>query len=163
MARIRTIKPELWMSHQVMNCTRDARLLFIGLITQADDEGRGSADPRRLKASIFPGDEDITFDAIRRMLDELSTNALATTYDGGEHGLIYAMPTWRHHQSLDRPRPSRYPPPNQSVTPQADILRRQLDEASTKDREGSKGSNRTEPVEPVDNSGKPSFSRRRAS
>ncbi|MEN9419175.1 MAG: hypothetical protein RI988_2795, partial [Pseudomonadota bacterium] len=36
MARIRTVKPEVWMSPQVMNLSAHARLLFIGLITQAD-------------------------------------------------------------------------------------------------------------------------------
>jgi len=31
MARIRTIKPEFWTAEQVMELSRDARLLFIGM------------------------------------------------------------------------------------------------------------------------------------
>jgi hypothetical protein len=54
MARIRTLKPTVWLSPQIMNLSHGARLLFIGLITQADDEGRGIADIRRSRPSIFP-------------------------------------------------------------------------------------------------------------
>jgi hypothetical protein len=131
MARIRTIKPEMWMSPQVMNLTSCARLLFIGLITQADDEGRGSADPRRLKAAIFGGD-DCTSANVREWLVEIVTQRLATLYDGGEHGELYELPTWRDHQSIDRPRRSRYPSSSNT--------RRTIDERSPKAREGSEGS-----------------------
>ena len=114
MARIRTIKPELWMSPQIMNLPHPARLLFIGLITQADDEGRGSADARRLKAAIFPGD-DVTAAEVSGWLVEVVAQKLAVTYDGGEHGPLYFIPTWCDHQSIDRPRPSRYPDQYQST------------------------------------------------
>lgn len=56
MARIRTIKPEFWTSEQVMNCSRDARLLFIGLWNFCDDYGRHPANSKQLKALIFPDD-----------------------------------------------------------------------------------------------------------
>lgn len=131
MARIRTLKPELWMSPQVMNLSTCARLLFVGLITQADDEGRGSADPRRLKAAIFGGD-DCTSSNVRGWLDEIVTQRLAVTYDGGEHGELYELPTWSDHQSIDRPRKSRYPSSSKD--------RRKIDERPPKAREGSEGS-----------------------
>lgn len=131
MPRIRTIKPEMWMSPQVMNLSANARLLFIGLITQADDEGRGSADPRRLKAAIFGGDDCMAAD-VTAWLAEIVGQKLATTYDGGEHGELYELPTWRDHQSIDRPKRSRYP--------SSSINRRSIDDRASKDREGSEGS-----------------------
>jgi hypothetical protein len=111
MARIRTIKPELWLSPQVMNLEHGPRLLFIGLITQADDYGRGVADARRLKAAVFPGD-DVTCATVQEWLESVATQELAVLYDGGKHGALYALPTWNDHQYVQhRTRESRYPPP----------------------------------------------------
>jgi hypothetical protein len=109
MARIRTIKPELWMSPQVMNLAHGPRLLFIGLITQADDDGRGVADARRLKAAVFPGD-DVTCATVDEWLVAVAAQGLAVLYDGGAHGRLYAIPTWGDHQYVQKPRASRYPP-----------------------------------------------------
>ena len=102
MARIRSIKPEIWMSPQVMNLSMEARLLWIGLITQADDEGRGTADPRRVKAAIFGGD-DVSSTDVRRMLDELAKQRLIVLYSDENHGDLFAIPSWKHHQKIDRP------------------------------------------------------------
>lgn len=133
MPRIRTLKPEMWSSPQVMNLSANARLLFIGLITQSDDEGRGTADARRLKATVFPGDE-CTLDQVRGWLAECAEQRLVTIYEADEHGALYELPTWRQHQSIDRPKPSVYP--------SSTIDRRLIDDESTEDREGSEGKGR---------------------
>lgn len=171
MARIRSIKPEIWLSPQVMNLAHGARLLFIGLITQADDEGRGTADPRRLKAAIFGGDDDVTTLMISGWLDAIGTERLATFYDGNGHGALYELTSWRNHQSIDRPRKSNYPAPPAGrnsgtvVYPLGESsasVQRSLDESSTTTREGSEGSEgrkdlrtraRAVDHDPVDNSG----------
>ncbi len=136
MARIRSLKPEIWMSPQVMNLSHGARLLFIGLITQADDEGRGSADVRKLKASIFGGD-DVTSVDVQGWLSECSVNGLAILYHAENHGDLYALPSWGSHQSINRATKSRYPSP-QNPAPVTD------DSVSTHggltgDRKGSEG------------------------
>lgn len=118
MPRIRTLKPEIFVSSQVMNLSRDARLLFIGLITQADDDGRGVADYRKLKATIFPGDDDITRNKIEKLLQQIRDQQLAILYDDGSGQNLYALPTWSKHQKISKPRPSTLPaPPSNSVTP----------------------------------------------
>lgn len=149
MPRIRTLKPEIWMSPQVMNLSVHARLLFLGLITQADDEGRGSADARRLKASIFGGD-DCTSTDVRRWLDEVRQQRLVVVYESENDGILYQLPSWKAHQSIDRPRPSVYPAPLD--TPEPPPPRRTLDEPPPTTREGSdrkgtegKGRDRTGP------------------
>jgi len=109
MARIRSLKPELWLSPQVMNLSHSARLMFVGLITQADDDGRGLADVRRLKAAIFPGD-DITTQQVSAWLTECKDQALAALYDAAPHGSLYQLTGW-HHQKIKKPLPSQYPPP----------------------------------------------------
>src|SRR5579862_7498417 len=115
LARIRSIKPEIWLSPQVMNLSHGARLLFIGLITQADDEGRGSADPRRLKAAIFGGDDAVTTTTVAEWLAQISGQGLATFYDGNGHGSLYSLPTFRDHQYVSHPKNSGYPAPPQQV------------------------------------------------
>jgi hypothetical protein len=46
MPRIRTIKPEFWTDFKLANeLTRDQRLVYMALISEADDEGRLQAHP----------------------------------------------------------------------------------------------------------------------
>lgn len=117
MARIRSIKPELWLSAQVMNLSHSARLLFIGLITQADDEGFGSSDPRKLKAAIFGGD-DVTLANVSEMLAEITTQRLAVIYEADGYGALYWLPSWKEHQYVPKPTPTRYPPPVDNSLPE---------------------------------------------
>lgn len=108
MSRIRTIKPDFWTSAQVIECSTNARLLFIGLWNFCDDAGRHSWSPRQIRAQVFPGD-DFTTDDVLRMLDELSTNDLIRRYvvDGKE----YLYVTGWHHQKIDRPQKPTCPAP----------------------------------------------------
>src|ERR1039458_1776072 len=140
MPRIRSLKPEIFCSPQIMNVSRDARLLLVGLITQADDEGRGSADPRKLRATVFPGDEDMTPLRIGELLAELGRETLVQLYSATEHCNVYALPTWRRHQRIDRPSASSYPPPPATDHEDPTKNRRSIVEDSTKTRRGSEGS-----------------------
>lgn len=110
MARIRTIKPEFWTNAQVMECSTNARLLFIGTWNFCDDEGRHPLIPKTIKALIFPGD-NITSDSILGMFDELSTNGLITRYaiDGKEYFYING---WCH-QKIDKRQKPKFPAPSQ--------------------------------------------------
>jgi len=57
MARIRTIKPEFFKNEDIAELPALVRLLFIGLWTQADREGKLEDRPKRLKIEIFPYDD----------------------------------------------------------------------------------------------------------
>ena len=108
MARIRTIKPEFWTSAQVLECSTNARLLFLGLWNFSDDKGRHPDSPKQCKAEVFPAD-DFTLADITGMLDELSTNGLIKRYTHEGKGFFY-IPGWRH-QRIDKPQPAKYPDP----------------------------------------------------
>ena len=56
MARIRTIKPSFWGSPTIAPLSRDARLLAIGLMSYADDDGRFLAATNALNGYVFPND-----------------------------------------------------------------------------------------------------------
>lgn len=109
MARIRSIKPEFWSSEQVMACSRDARLLFIGIWNFVDDEGRCPYSPKTLKAQIVPCDDDASSEKVQRWIDELSSNDLLLIYDAD--GKQFLQVTGWHHQKIDRPRASKHPRP----------------------------------------------------
>jgi hypothetical protein len=133
MPRIRSIKPEIWSSPQVMNLSRDARLLFIGLITQADDEGRGTADVRKLSGTIFPGDR-LSAERVRKLLDEVQAQRLVELYNSEQHGRLYLLPAFRKHQVINKPRASSYPEPKQEQSGRTPVV---LPEQSGRTPEGS--------------------------
>lgn len=57
MARARNIKPSFFMNEDLIELPFEARLLFIGLWTLADREGRLENRPKKIKMSLFPADE----------------------------------------------------------------------------------------------------------
>lgn len=115
MARIRTIKPEFWTSEQVMECKAITRLLFVGMWNFADDKGRMTFSPKKIKAQVFPGDDDVTSENVRGMIHELSSHGLIQLYsvDGNE---FIQITGWAKHQRIDKPQPSNIPAPNEGIS-----------------------------------------------
>jgi hypothetical protein len=108
MSRIRNIKPEFWISEQVISCSIPARLLFIGLWNFSDDHGIHPNSFLKIKAQIFPADS-FTLDDIKNFTQELIDNELIVEYDaeGKEYLMII---TWKKHQKIDKPS-YKYPLP----------------------------------------------------
>lgn len=110
MARIRTIKPEFWSSAKVGKISRDARLLFLGLLNEADDEGRLLGQTKRLAGIIFPFDDDMDASKIECLVGELQTGGMLQRYEIG--GAIYlCIIGFSEHQKIDRRVASRLPAP----------------------------------------------------
>jgi len=68
MARTRNLKPGFFANEQLGDCDPLARLLFAGLWTIADREGRLQDKPKKIKAMLLPYD-DCDVDAL---LDQLA-------------------------------------------------------------------------------------------
>lgn len=101
MARIRSIKPDFWTSEQVVDCSPLARLMFIGLLNFCDDAGIHPANERRIKMSVFPGD-DIDHATIRRLIDELAGVGLIELYE--VENVEYLLVTgFAKHQRVEKP------------------------------------------------------------
>lgn len=112
MARIRSLKPEFWTSEQVVECTRDARLLFLGMLNFADDSGVLPGSVRRLRMQVFPGD-DMTLEFLRGLVNELLRVDLLQEYD--VEGRVYWRITgFKAHQWVARPT-YRHPLPDGTV------------------------------------------------
>lgn len=141
MARIRSVKPEFWTSEQVMDVSRDARILFIGMWNFCDDAGIHSANEKRLKAEVFPAD-DLTSADVRRMVDELLRVGLLDEYEVA--GQRFWIVTGWHHQKIDQPT-FKHPRPDGTV-PSGAPKRRQTrmkskDSASDRQSDGEHSSN----------------------
>jgi hypothetical protein len=108
MARIRSIKPEFWTSAQILDCSPNARLMFIGIWNFADDAGRHPWSPRQIKAEIFPADE-IELKYILEWLKDLETNGLIARYVADDKDYFYVT-GWKH-QRIDKPQTPKYPDP----------------------------------------------------
>lgn len=108
MARIRSIKPGFFLNEQLADLPYQWRLLFIGLWTQADREGRLEDRPMRLKAVLFPYD-DLNVD---QGLGCLANAGLVIRYDTEEGQRLIAIPTWNKHQLPHvKEQPSELPAP----------------------------------------------------
>src|SRR5262245_48019118 len=123
MARIRTIKPEIWSNDKVVSVSAFARLLFIGLWNFSDDYGRGRYVVARIKMQVLPGDNV----DVAKLLNELRRAELISVYevDGKEY---FQITGWEEHQKVDRKSSGKYPTP-----PRARELKRGL----ASPREGS--------------------------
>jgi hypothetical protein len=110
MARIRTIKPAMWASEKLGQMSVLARLTFVGLISQADDAGRGRGAPRFLAGTLHPYAKDVSEEDLAQATTALHDARLVQFYevDGCRY---YALPNWGEHQKIDRPQPSVVPPP----------------------------------------------------
>jgi hypothetical protein len=97
MSRIRFIKPEFFVHEEMAELSPAHRLLFIGLWTVADREGRLEDRPKRLKVMLCPWD-DCDVDA---MLDCLDAAGFIQRYEADGEKYI-AIPAFSKHQ---RPHP----------------------------------------------------------
>lgn len=125
MARMRIIKPEFWTSDQVMELSRDARLAFIGLWNFCDDAGIHSANAKRLKAEVFPCDDDLSSAGVRALVDEMIKHGLVLEYEA--IGEMYWQVTGWHHQKIDQP---TYKHPSPDGTVPAGVARRRAANAA---------------------------------
>lgn len=109
MARIRTIKPSFWGDDDVCKLSRDARLLLVGLISLADDDGRFIATPQAILGHVFPHD-DIPTTKFKAWLAEIAATPTLVLYavEGRQYGVL---PNYRKHQRISHPQPSPLPAP----------------------------------------------------
>lgn len=106
------VHTDIWKSKQVARLSLQARLLFIGLITLGDDDGRLRGDPVLLRSEVFPRDESVTVADVRGWLDEVITNELVVRYTIEDEDYL-AHPNWTKYQVLraDRKKDSSIPQP----------------------------------------------------
>ncbi len=114
MARIRTVKPEIWTDERVGECSIPARLLFIATWNFADDHGGLDRSAKQLKAQAFPYDN---IDC-EPLVQELLNAGLLVEYESGGKKYLHIR-GFRKHQKNEKPAAPRFPLYSGEDTPSA--------------------------------------------
>lgn len=101
MARIRTVKPELPADLKLARVSRDARLTFVYLITQADDFGLVPGSPRQLLGLLYPHEEDVTPGDLSRWIAELAVAGFVRRRETKDGAPVLELVNWQRHQRVD--------------------------------------------------------------
>lgn len=105
----RMIDSAMWQNEKYATLPPMARLLQVGMINHADDQGRGKAHPSLLRAQVFPYD-DVALVDISEWLRLIEQNGTIMLYsvEGKDY---YQMCNWWEYQSHQYAMPSDYPKP----------------------------------------------------
>lgn len=93
MAKMRGIKPETFTDDKILQISPLARWLFIGMWTQACDNGHVEDNPVQLKVRLLPMDNC----DVKELVDELVNIGLVKRIEGH-----LSIPNLPHHQKIDR-------------------------------------------------------------
>lgn len=94
MARSRNIKPGFFTNDELAECSPLARILFAGLWTIADKEGRLDDRPKKIKALVLPFDNVDCEDCLKQLHDRKFINRYTVNGEG-----YIQISNWRKHQN----------------------------------------------------------------
>lgn len=107
MARSRNIKPGFFKNEVLAELPFETRLLFIGLWTLADREGRLEDRPKRIKAELFAFD---SFD-VDPMLNRLQSDGFLVRYEAGGSRYLQIENFVKHQDPHYKEKASEIPAP----------------------------------------------------
>lgn len=136
MARKRMLSPDIWESETFSSLSDLEKIVFIGLISLSDDEGRGKANPSYIKSTLFPYDEGRRVADIKSALSKIA-RCMSTQFYSVNGNDYYVLTNWNKWQKIDRPTKSKLPPPPMFGVGETTSLyeeNKKLDEGSTSTR-----------------------------
>lgn len=107
----RIIKESISESEKIASLTDFEFRLWVGLITQADDLGRGDARPAIIKGHVFPLRDRITVKDIDAAIHGLAAKGCVSLYSVGGKPYFW-FPTWGEHQRV-RDVKTKFPGPEE--------------------------------------------------
>ena len=110
----RIIKESICTSDKISSLTDFEFRLWVGLITQADDMGRGDARPAIIKGRVFPLRDRIAIKDIDAAIHGLAAKGCVSLYTVGGKPYFW-FPTWGEHQRIRDCKP-KYPGPEEADT-----------------------------------------------
>ncbi|MFG2719696.1 hypothetical protein ACGFW5_15560 [Streptomyces sp. NPDC048416] len=109
MARIRTIKPEAFISESLASVSVTAERTFFGLLTQADDHGRFRDQGAVIAGALWSLRPEHGPLGVEDDLNQLHAAGLICRYEGVDGKRYLHIVTWAKHQKINRPSGSRCP------------------------------------------------------
>jgi hypothetical protein len=133
MARIRTIKPEMFQDEKLAPLAAIDRFVFIGLISMADDAGRLLDSVKLIDGTLFPETDESSRDS----LDNLARTGRVCRYTVESGQKLLQITNWSKHQKVDNP--AKYvlqaPPPQPvTATPVIESSRESREDVATPSR-----------------------------
>lgn len=120
MPRRRMIDPDIWNDSRFKKLDYAERLFFVGMFSNADDEGRLLGDPAFLRSRIFPYDDFTLEDILKMRTRILDINPNLHLYNiNGEDYLAFLK--WDNYQKPDHAKPSKIPAPT-DVSPTESVI-----------------------------------------
>jgi len=105
----RMIDPSFWRSETTSRLNREQRLTLVGLISNADDQGRLQGHPALLRSLIYPYD-DITLSDIEDDISAIATVGTILLYEVEGIRFVQLVNWWRY-QTPSFAWPSKHPAP----------------------------------------------------
>lgn len=100
----RMLHIKIWNNERFSKMTPLARLIYIGLIVLADDDGRLKGNSALLKSQIFPFDLSMSLEVFKNALKEVAKSKLIDVYRvKGDYFISH--PNWKRYQYI---RPESY-------------------------------------------------------
>jgi hypothetical protein len=112
MSRSRNIKPGFFRNADLVELPVETRLLFIGLWTMADREGRLADRPKQIKMELYPADG---FD-VDAMLGQLHDSGFIKRYESNKIKCIQITNFLKHQNPHHAEKPSPIPAPDKPET-----------------------------------------------
>lgn len=106
----RMLDSSLWANEHFGEMPMMARLLLLGIINHADDQGRIKAKLAYLRTEIFRYDDDVTNEQVAECLQRIEANGTIAWYEADGKEYIQLL-NWWDYQSLQFAAPSEYPRP----------------------------------------------------
>ena len=125
MSRIRSVHPGVWTDERFVSVSPLARLLFMGIWNECDDQGSFEWSPLKLKMRLLPAD-NADAAALMAELEEAGC-ILGYEIEGRKYGAV------RNFCQYQRPKK-----PN-STYPQTDAVRKWVNTEARSTRDGSEG------------------------
>lgn len=110
MANKRMINSSVWTDEKFIESDDVTRLVWFGLITNVDDQGRISNNSALLKAAIFPADRKSTT-TLKNSVKKLEDAGMVLCYEKDGKNVIQIIKWWEH-QSPAWAAPSSLPAPD---------------------------------------------------
>jgi len=111
MARIRTIKPDFYLDDKLAELDPYTRIVFSGLWTQADREGKLKDEPKKLKVILLPYDNK----DMDKMLGNLNDSGFITRYGVGGKKYIKINNFLEHQRPHHTEQDSMIPDPEEET------------------------------------------------
>lgn len=128
MARKRMIDPSIWADERFARLSPEAQVMFIGLISNADDEGRLPGNAAYLASSIFPY-KGLSIEKATKIRDEVLTTMRSATLYVVDDCEYIQLKKFNTYQNINRPSDSKYPSlTEQSVNDHGELIPNRIEE-----------------------------------